>query len=220
MAKQITMAEAVARFGPLVTTNIQIEDAIREAFIRIYESGRWPGTTREVALADEDFTEEDGHWYLLLDEEEYDGMIGFRNNSRGWSVMNQSILYKEGVNGGDLSLIDMGTVEVEVEGEFFSRRKYRLPHGFVPSAGPYWILMKLEAPHLGDDTILPIHSIGALKCAILAVSYEMTSDEDRANLNWQKFNELMNSSARQVEGPKKYHLGMDSSLRRKPAQFM
>lgn len=220
MAKQITFSEAVARFGPLVTTNISIEDAIREAFIRIYEMGRFPGTTRELTFADDDFTDIDDDWYLLLNEEEYDGMIGFRSKHRGWSVMDQSILYKDKLNGGDLSLIDMGTVEVEEDGEYFQRRKYRMPLGFTLDGGPYFALMKLEAPYLADETVLPIHSIGALKCAILAVSYEMTSDEERATLNWQKFNQLMILSEKQVEGTKKYFLGMDSSLRRRPTNFM
>ena len=220
MARQITFSEAVARFGPLVTTNISIEDAIREAFLRIYEMGRHAGTTRELAFADEDFTEIDDDWYLLLDEEEFDGMIGFRNKHRGWSVMDQSILYKDKLNGGDLSLIDMGTVEIEEDEEFFQRRKYRMPLGFTQDGGPYFALMKLEAPQLFDDTVLPIHSIGALKAAILAVSYEMTSDEERSTLNWQKFNQLMMLSEKQVEGTKKYYLGMDSSLRRRPTTFM
>jgi hypothetical protein len=220
MAKQITFSEAATRFGPLITTNIQIEDAIREAFCRIYEMGRWPGTTKEIRLNDSDFIEEDGDHYLLLDEETYDGMIGFRNSERGWTIMDHSILYRDKINGGDLSLIDMGTIEVESGDEIVSRRKYRMPLGFVSGGGPFWALMKMEAPELHEDTVLPIHSVGALKCAILAVSYEMTSDDERANLNWQKFNELMTLSSKQVEGTKRYYVGFNSSLRRRPTQFM
>lgn len=220
MAKQITFSEAVTRFGPLISTNISAEDAIREAFLRIYELGRWPGTTKEISFVDGDFTQEGEEWFLYLDEKEYDGMIGFRNKSRGWSIMDSSILYKDGVNGGDLALIDFGSVEVEVDSDFFIRRKYRMPLGFSVDSGPYYALMKLEAPYLADDTLLPIHSIGAIKCAIMAVSYEMVSDDDRANLNWQKFDQFMKLSERQVEGPKRYFISMDSSLRRKPQQFM
>lgn len=220
MAKTITLAEAIARFGPLVTTNVQIQDAITEAVSRIYEMGRHPGTTEEVELSDDDFTEEDDEWFLLMDESSYDGMIGFRNKNRGWTIMDQTILYKNKVNGGDLSLIDHGTVEVEVGGEYFQRRKYRMPLGFSLDGGPYYALMKLEAPELADDTVIPIHSIGALKCAVLAVSYEMVGDEERANLNWQKFNQLMQLSGKQVDGMKQYYVGMDSSLRRRPTQFM
>lgn len=220
MARTITFAEAVARFEPLVTTNVQIEDAVREAFLRIYEMGRWPGTTRELALEDADFMQEDTEWFLLLNEDEYDGMIGFRNKNRGWTIMDSSILYKDKLNGGDMSLIDMGTVEAEEGGSYVSKRKYRLPLDFTLDSGPYYALMKLEAPVLSDDSVLPIHSIGALKSAILAVSYEMTSDEERAMLNWQKFDQLMKLSERQVEGLKRYYVGFDSSLKRRPTQFM
>jgi hypothetical protein len=220
MAKQITFSEAVARFGPLITTNIQVEDAVREAFCRIYEMGRWPGTTKEIPLGVPDFIEEDGSYHLLLDEEKYDGMVGFRNKDRGWTIMDHSILYRDKINGGDLSLVDMGTVDVEVSGDTVFRRKYRMPIGFVLDNGPFWALMKMEPPDLHGDSILPIHSIGALKCAILAVSYEMTSDDERANLNWQKFSELMTLSSRQVEGTKRYYIGFSSSLKRRPTQFM
>lgn len=220
MAKTITFAEAVHRFGPLITTGSEAEDVIREAFHRIYEMGRWAGTTRELALEDADFTETDDEWFLFLDEEEYDGMIGFRNKNRGWSIMDQSILYRDGINGGDLSLVDFGTVDVEVDGEYVSKRKYRMPLGFSLDGGPYYALMKLEPPIIHDQTVLPVYSIGALKCAIQAVSYELVSDEERATLNWQKFDQLMKLSERQVEGPKRYYVGFDSSLRRQPKQFM
>lgn len=220
MAKTITFSEAVSRFGPLMTTNVVIEDAIREAVTRIYEMGRWPGTTEEIELDETDFTLEDNEYFLLLDETEYDGMIGFRNRARGWEIMDQTILYKNKLNGGDLALIDMGTIEVASGDGVVYRRKYRMPLDFNPSSPPFYILMKLEAPELSDDTIIPIHSIGALKAAITAVSYEMVNDEDRANVSWQKFNQLMVITERQVEGPKRYFVGMDSSLRRKPNQFM
>ena len=52
MAKQITLEEAIIRFEPLVSTRVQIEDAIREAVTRIYEMGRYPGTIRELSFSD------------------------------------------------------------------------------------------------------------------------------------------------------------------------
>lgn len=220
MARQITLQEAITQFEPLVSTRIEIEEAIREAVTRIYEMGRYPGTTRELTLADEDFIEEDDLFYIYLDEEIYDGMIGFRNKGRGWSIMDQSILYKDKLNGGDLSLIDMGQVEVTVDAVLVQRRKYRMPQGFVVKGGPYYALMKLEPPILDYDTDIPIHSTGALKAAVVAVSYEYVNDEERAQLSWGKFTQLMALAERQVEGTKKYYIGMDSSLRRRPTQFM
>lgn len=220
MAKTLTFAEAVARFGPLITTGSEPEDVVREAFLRIYEMGRWPGTTKEITLDADDFTETEDEWFLFLDEDEYDGMIGFRNKSRGWPIMDQTILYRNGVNGGDMSLIDFGTVEVVEDSTYVMKRKYRMPLGFTPDVGPFYALMKMEAPVIHDDTVLPVYSIGALKCAIFAVSYELVADEERANLNWQKFDQLMRLSEKQVEGPKRYYIGFDSSLRRNPRQFM
>lgn len=220
MAKQITFEEAIVQFGPLVSTRIEIEDAIREAVARIYEMGRYPGTIREIAFYDGDFTQEEDLVFLYLDDSIYDGMIGFRNKNRGWSIMDQSILYRNKVNGGDMALIDMGQVEITVDAELVLRRKYRMPLGFTLSGGPYYALMKLEPPTLADETVIPIHSIGALKAAIIAVSYEYVNDEERAQLNWGKFTQLMMLAERQVEGTKKYYIGMDSSLRRRPTQFM
>jgi hypothetical protein len=107
-----------------------------------------------------------------------------------------------------------------LELEYESRRKYRAPLGFCPDQGPYFALMKLEAPELEDDTIIPIHSAGALKTAILAVCQEYVNDDDRAMLNWQKFDSFITKAAKQVDGPKRWSIGMDSSLRRKPTQFL
>lgn len=99
------------------------------------------------------------------------------------------------------------------------KRKYRCPLGFSPANGPYYCLMKLEAPELTNETIIPVASIGALKCAILAVCQEYVNDDERAMLNWQKFEQFMQRSERQVHGPKKWFCGIDSSLRRRPSQF-
>ena len=325
MAKLMTYAEAISRFANLATTGIGIEEAIQEAVDRIYEMGRWPGTTVEVELAEADFIEgdNDNEWFVYFPEETYDGAVGFRSNHRGWSIVDHSSLYRDGVNAGDREFLDMGTVTIDstttlavtgtltldgstsvtfpslidagvlsvgntwtdtgdgVGTSYFvqwsnglskwelvglvspgdtevgwrsaettllltpspdlatgwapvspatgtpsvdwlqsSTRKYRAPLGFVPSAGPYFALMKLEAPALVNATVIPIHSAGALKCAILAVCQEYVNDDDRAMLNWQKFETFITKAARQVDGPKRWSIGMDSSLRRKPTQFL
>lgn len=217
MSKLISFAEAIVRFGPLVTTGIEIEDAIQEAVDRVFEMGRWPGTTQEVELLEADFVESDDgtEWYYSFDEATYDGAIGFRNGSRGWSIVDQTALYKDGVNMGDREWVDLGTITVDG----VDSRKYRAPLGFVPSAGPYYALMKLEAPTLGSDDLIPIQSVAALKSAILAVSWEYAGDMVKAQSQWQMFDQFIKLSERQVAGPKRFTIGMDSSLRRSPRQF-
>ncbi len=213
----MTFSEAAVRFGSLVTTDISIEHAIQEAVDRVYELGRWPGTTAQVELSDADFVKdvELEEFYLLFNEQTYNGMVGFRNQSRGWSIMDQTVLFKNGVNGGDLSVVDMGTVEVDE----VLVRKYRMPLGFSPAGGPYYVLMKLEAPVLSEDSVIPVESSGALKCAIRAVCAEVVGNDAEAMGHWQSFDQFIKLSERQVHGPKKFNLGMDSSLRRKPRQF-
>jgi len=221
MARTMTLSDAATRFANLATTGIGIEAAIQEAVDRVYEMGRWPGTTREVVLDEEDFIEDADlkQHFVYFDEDVYDGAIGFRNDSRGWSIVDHTALYKDGVNMGDREFVDMGTVEVEEGEETVSKRKYRCPLGWSPSSGPYYALIKLESPVMVDETVIPIQSVGALKCAIQAVNYEYVSDEDRANVCWQKFDAFIKGAERQTHGPKRFTLGMDSSLKRKPRQF-
>lgn len=317
----MTYSEACTRFTNLATTGISIEDAIIEAVDRIYEMGRFPGTTVEIALTEADFEldADVNAYFLFFDDETYDGAIGFRSDGRGWSIVDQTVLYKDGINAGDKEFVDYGTVDYqngnlvisgtltdgsssfvfpempptstsildEVErivyesGEFaanssyysvsysnstngwivyysfneldsaewrsgpgveltpigltyatvgndtgvpvvsFStskKRKYRAPLGFAPDQGPYYALMKLDAPELTDDVIIQV-PIGPLKCAILAVCQEYVNDDERAILNWQKFEQFMTRSERQVHGPKRWTIGMDCSLRRRPSQF-
>lgn len=222
MSRQITFADAVQRFGDLVTTNIAIEDAIQEAIDRIYEMGRWPGTTLELTLEEDDFVlDGDTDTYsVFFDENLYDGAIGFRNANRGWSIVDQTSLYKDGVNSGDMEFVDMGTVTVDGGGYDVIRRKYRCPLGWSASSGPYYALMKLEAPQLTECDNIPIQSLGALKAAIRAVCYEYVADDARAAQEWGSFMQAMSLSTKQTAGPKKYYVGTDSSLRRKPTQFM
>jgi hypothetical protein len=217
MAKALTFSQAQARFGPLVTNGIVIEDAIQEAVDRIYEMGRWPGTTEEVLLGDDEFTQDadTGEWFVIFAETVYDGAIGFRNRTMGWSIMDQIALYKDGVNSGDREFIDFGTITVD--GVDF--RKYRCPIGFTRDFGPYYVLMKKEAPTLEAEDIIPVPSMGALKCAIQAVCFEFVNDDQRALAKWGSFDQFIKLSEKQVSGVKRFYLGMDSSLARKPKQF-
>jgi hypothetical protein len=420
MAKTMTLLEACTRFANLATTGVPIAETVQEAVDRIYEMGRYPGTTVELELAESDFVYDDElvEYAVYFDEDLYDGAVGFRNASRGWSIVDQVSLYKDGVNMGDREFVDMGTVSyggsgsgyatvtlgtdednnitftavtpgtagnditVEIEssddqtyldilsvtneaivitpsgiksivvsgagtsavdgtylpdgtnesgkqrwtkvGEspatsansFFyvtitgkwyistagtsvyevvstsaappssgwsalipgvnpvptiafvvstaqevidavndndevsalvtasasgtvtgaiaavaatslagataattSKRKYRCPLGWTTTGGPYYCLMKKESPQLEDDTVIPVQSVGALKCAIQAVGYEYVNDEDRAKLCWANFDTFMKGSERQTHGPKRWTMGMDSSLKRKPRQF-
>lgn len=293
----------------MATTGITIAEAIQEAVDTIYEMGRWPGMTRELPLTDGmfSFDAESGEYTISFDEPTYDGVVGFRNRQRGWSIVDQVALYKDGVNAGDMEFVDLGTVDVihvtlggeltpdiagllvpcsQVDGVdawsddgedlnvsvwndaqvgfYFNGsqwvvrqgafgwvttdgdsstpfgwtwiessgggtltvtetpiqlRKYRCPLGWSLDGGPYFALMKLEAPTLEADSLIPVESLKALKCAIQAVCYEYVSDEDRANLCWQKFEMFMSKSEKQVHGPKRLTMGMDSSLRRRPSQF-
>jgi hypothetical protein len=100
------------------------------------------------------------------------------------------------------------------------KRKYRCPIGWLPDQGPYYVLLKKEAPQLHDDDVVPISSIGALKCAIQAICYEYVADEDRSRVKWAEFDQFMRLGDKQASGPKKYFVGMDSSLKRRPTQFM
>jgi hypothetical protein len=220
MAKLMTFIEAQRRFENLATTGITIDLAIQEAIDRIYEMGRWPGTTVEIQLTEEMFVEdsETGDFFVSFVESEYDGAIGFRSTNGGWSIMDQSALYKDGLNAGDDAFIDFGTIIDEDTGA--RTRKYRAPVGFVPNAGPYYVLLKKEAPVLDHDSVIPVESVGALKAAIQAVCYEYVTDDQRAAAKWQEFDQFMRLSDKQVSGPKKYFVGMDSSLRRRPTQFM
>jgi len=222
MAKQITFGEAISRFSDLATTSVSIEDAVQEAVDRIYEMGRWPGTTVELTLVDGDFIEDTDltEFFIYFDEDLYDGVIGFRNDAQGYSIMDKTALYKRGRNAGDLSFVDYGPVNLDTSNDNKEQRKYRCPLGWSVAGGPYYALVKLEAPSLSHDDTIPLHSLGALKYAIQAVCYEYVSDDERALLAWQKFEQAMSQASRQNEGPKKYHIGTDSSLKRRPNQFM
>lgn len=433
MARLLTYDDAVSRFTGLQVNGLSIEAAIQEAVERIFEMGRHPGTTVEIELADSDFVfdEDLDEYFVYFDEDLYAGALGFRNQSRGWSIVDQVALYKDGVNMGDREFIDMGTTnsavtgsgyatvtidpagednsitytannagsigeeitieyaapavqattDVEVVGnaititpgtkarmlltaasdpsvdgaelfhdgagigvsstytqiwsdgnlgnvleaptgtgirlcidaptvcllEYYvagvvdsswadfsaalwpdlctmniyqgnatdvvsiaaatssaqqvldavdsddsamalvtadasgvvtgavaavaatplalpvtygGRRKYRCPVGWSVDGGPYYVLLKKEPPVLESGDVVPVQGVGALKAAIQAVFYEFSGDQERAERKWAEFDGLMKLSERQAEGTKRWTLGMDSSLKRHPRQFM
>lgn len=219
MSKTITLAEAITRFTPIITTGVEIEAVIQEAVDRIFELGRYPGTTVEIELLQSDFiaSADNNEWYCEFDEALYAGAIGFRNKSRGWSILDQVSLYKDGINAGDQDFIDLGTI---LQGDGTEIRRYRCPRNFQPEHAPFYVLMKKESPVLADEDLIPIQSISALKIAIQAVCYENVSDENLAQSKWAEFAQFMTASEKQSSGRKKYYIGMDSSLKRKPKQFM
>lgn len=307
----MTFGEACLRFANLVTARSTIEDSIREAIERIYEMGRWPGTTVELPLDASSFELDSAtnEWFILFDDDIYDGAIGFRIGHKGYGIMDQTVLYKEEA-GGDRCFIDCGVVDdlqtnVTITGDLTDGvdpvvfptllpvgdgwtdsgneltgigvayallpdggnftlqkyndgvvlaswtgtggatpdlctfttdgsatgtpvaalssstrfRKYRVPYNYDVNADEQYVLLKKEPPSLtSDDDILPIHSTGALKQAILAVQYEISGDENRAEAKWSKFYTFMEAATKQTEGPKRYYIGLDMCLRRKPSQ--
>jgi hypothetical protein len=219
MSKSITFSDAITRFTPIITTGIDVEVAIQEAVERIYEMGRYPGTTVEIQIEESDFIYDStlNEWYYEYSETDYTGAIGFRNRYRGWSILDQTALYKDGINAGDFEFIDHGTIIKPDESVI---RRYRCPIGWQPDQGPFYVLLKKQAPVLEGDDLIPIQSVGALKAAIQAVCYEYVADESRSQAKWSEFMQYISMSERQSSGLKKYYVGMDSSLRRKPKQFM
>ena len=222
MAKQYTFAEAKVKMTPIITTSADVGEVIQEAVDSIYESGRWSGTTVEIELT-EDMFEADAadNQIVVFDDEIYNGAIGFRSLTGGWSIRGVESLYKDGINSGDRDWIDLGSfdvVDTETD-ETLKKRKYRAPLGFDPSTGPYFCLLKKEPLQMHDDDLVPIESMRALKHAVRAICYEWVADDERAQVAWQQFDQAIMLSNRQVEGPKKYYAGMDSSLRRHPKQF-
>jgi hypothetical protein len=223
MAKLLTFSQACARLASIITTDITAEDAVQEAVDRIFELGRFPGTTEEIELTADMFSEDaNGYQILTLDDEKYNGAVGFRCLSGGWGIVAQESLYRDGVNSGDLEFVDLESTSVlDADTQEYTRvRKYRAPLGFNPSSGgPFYALMKLEPPTLAGDDYVPVESLNALKMAVMAVSYEDVGDDKRAEEHWAKFDSFMSRSTRQTDGPKKRRIGTDSSLRRRPRQF-
>lgn len=121
---------------------------------------------------------------------------------------------------GDQEFVDLGTVDRVLDDDtVVSSRKYRCPMDWDINYGPYFALLKLESPVLSNESVIPIQSIGALKCAIQAVCHEYTGNDQGAQLKWQEFDVFMKLSERQTHGRKRFTMGMDCSLRRNPRSF-
>jgi len=219
MPSLLTFNECVTRYGPLVTTEITIEQAIQEAVDAIYEMGRWPGTTVELEVSASSFVDGPNtqEKYLQLDPDLYDGVVGFRNATGGYGIQDQIALYRVGINSGDSAFIDMGRVDYNGT----TVRRYRAPLGWNTNY-PLWALIKKCAPVFdpgGDDTPVPVVSRNALKAAILAVCYATQNDPVREQAEWASFERWMIAGERQFHGKKQFNIGMDSSLKRRPRQF-
>ena len=219
MASVLTFAQAKTRLASQITYNGTVDEAIQEAVDRAYEMGRWRGMIVEVPLVTGDYlvnTDPDEVYYDM-DLSIYNGAVGFRSESQGYPIMDQAMLYRDGVNGGDKSFIDKG--EVDVSGTI--KHRYRCPL-WLQTAPDFviYVLAKKISPTLTDSDTVPIKSFGALKQAVIAVCYENVNDESRAQICWQKFIEFMEREQRQFEGPHQRHIGVSRSLRRKPTGRM
>ena len=221
MARSLTFAEARERFSNLVTTEVDISDAIQEVVDRAYEMGRWRGMTEEVecgthasATYREDTEKEEV--YVDFDPQEFDGAIGFRYKHSGWYIKTLISLYQEENYVGNSYFIDLG--DVLVDGE--TVRRYRMPKGWKLPTEPLYALMKKVAVNpLQDESIIPINSVGALKAGILAVAYENVNDLARSEAQWQKFTQLMERAQKQYNGNRKFHVRINDNLKKRPTQF-
>lgn len=200
MSAPFTFATAKTRFAGLVTTKIQVGDAIQQALERIFEMGRYRNTTLEIAIPDADFIYDATlkETFVYFPRATYSAAIAFRNDERGWNVVNQATLYREGRRIGDYKFVNMD----EVQHSGSTHLKYRCPvEQWTVAEGPFFAMMKLEAPILEDDDIVPITTIGALQHAVQAVSYEYLSDDTAAEASWQRFELAMMRDEPQSDGP-------------------
>ena len=196
MSAPFTFESAKTRLAGLVTTKITVGDAIQEAMERIFEMGRYRGTTQEIPLATEAFIYDPAlkETFLYFVRADYSAAIAFRNDKRGWSIVDHQSLYREGINEGDYKFVNMGDVDADI--------KYRCPtRNWEISEGPFFALMKKECPTFEDEDILPIATIGALKHAVQAVSYEYLNDEAAADASWARFNQAMTGDEFLSDGP-------------------
>ncbi len=100
MSQSITFADAAAKFSGLVTTEVNITDAIQEVVDRAYEMGRWRGmieeiecTTNQYVTISEDTEKQEV--YFDFDPDQFDGAIGFRHGGRGYGIKTLVSLYQE-----------------------------------------------------------------------------------------------------------------------------
>jgi len=167
--------------------------------------------------------DEDREAYVItLDDSVYDGVLGFRNNQKGWNIRGQLCLYRDKLNSGDLDFIDLeGSVTPATESAAaIYEHKFKCPLGFSPDFGPYYALCKLDAPILvDDDDIVPVPSSAALKALILAVSYETANDPARQQAAMQDFENVMARASREIQGRRAMPLMKTMHVRRRPQQF-
>lgn len=221
MSQILTFAEAQQRFSNLVTTEVNIADAIQEVVDRAHEMGRWRGMIEEidcttntaVTITEDDVTSE---VFVDIDPSLYDGVIGFRQGGKGYSIKTLVSLYQEDAGVGNLSFIDLGDVIVDD----VVYRRYRTPLSWrIPISELKALVKKVSKSPLADDDILPIKSIGALKAGILAVAYENVNDMERSEAHWMKFMQLMERSQKQYNGGRKITIRFNDSLKKRPTQF-
>lgn len=221
MSQILTFAEAQQRFSNLVTTEVNIADAIQEVVDRAYEMGRWRGMIEEIDCTSNEYVTirqdtEKQEVYLDIDPSQFDGAIGFRQGGKGYSIKTLVSLYQEDTGVGNLSFIDIG--DVIVDNEVY--RRYRVPRAWAtPLTELYALMKKVSKSPLTDDDILPIKSIGALKSGILAVAYENVNDMERADAHWQKFIQLMERAQKQYNGGRKISIRFNDNIRKRPTQF-
>jgi hypothetical protein len=221
MSQSLTFAEAQQRFANLVTTEVNIADAIQEVVDRAYEMGRWRGMTEEIVCNNNPnvtFVEntEKEEIYIDFNPDIFDGAIGFRYKSRGYYIKTLISLYQEDPSVGIGYFIDLG--DVVVNNVIY--RRYRMPlHWQMPTEPLYALMKKVSINPLEDDTILPIKSIGALKAGILAVAYENVNDIERSEIHWQRFAQLMEKAQKQYNGNRKIHIRINDNMKKRPTQF-
>jgi hypothetical protein len=221
MSQSITFADAAARFSGLVTTEVNITDAIQEVVDRAYEMGRWRGMIEEIECTTNQYVTisentEKQEVYFDFDPDQFDGAIGFRHGGRGYGIKTLVSLYQEDTGVGNLSFIDIGDVVVDD----VTYRRYRAPRSWnTPITELYALLKKVSKSPLEDTDILPIKSIGALKSGILAVAYENVNDMERADAHWQKFMLLMERAQKQYNGGRKISIRFNDNIRKRPTQF-
>lgn len=221
MSQILTFAEAQQRFSNLVTTEVNIGDAIQEVIDRAYEMGRWRGMMEEIECTNNQYVTiredtEKREVYFDFDPAQFDGAIGFRHGGRGYGIKTLVSLYQEDTSVGDLSFIDIGDVTVED----VTYRRYRAPRSWSsPVVELYALMKKVSKSPLADTDIIPIKSIGALKSGILAVAYENVNDMKRADAHWQKFMQLMERAQKQYNGGRKISIRFNDNIRKRPTQF-
>lgn len=211
MAKLLTFSEAVARFGPLVTTDVTAEDAIQEALERIYEMGRYRGTTQEFAIPTESFVLDpvSGETHVYFPRSEYSAAIAFRNSKkgtekRGWNIVDRSVLYRDSVSfhhEGDRNFVNLG--DVVYSG--LNQVKYRCPLEYwAMSDGPFVAHLKYTCPVFAAEDLITIATVGALKHAVQAVCYEWVNEEGMAEASWERFKRAMTTDEFLTDGPINY----------------